>query len=515
MSGADLPQGIESATHDVAVQHNFRTSIVHLPLEILSHIFTILSSIYPPRQYRAVRQNKLDLGWVKITHVCRHWRHVAIQDRILWATNLAIPSPLGNDWIAAFLSRADSVPLIISDPRSFEYFVSDPQLAIVATNLARVRVLHLCGMDDMLSALSHPAPLIHTLFLELFPDRYNTTSPALWTGLLGGIAGAPALRHLRVRTGGSVPWMSPLISQLVSLDIEDQGNSPDLPALFDALGKMPRLERLVCQLGLGAHGQPHRVIALPALHRLRLQTTTEAAHLAFAHLALPAEVVLHYEDPFDLTKAELAGLLSAVIACIDARAALLSRLHIMPTINAADDAAVVVTAWRMSGTGGAPGPSLTVRFAHDTDDEDCEWDVVACALKSLPLEHLEELAVGCDGRDPAWPDVLRGASGQGLRRVTVAGAAVAPFCAALDGPAGFLPVLSTLVISGVDIKAGPPDDGIVHVGAVLLRGLAERARAGYPLKELDLLECNVDEAFLQALREEVPGMLMNVRWKVD
>ncbi|KAI0044739.1 hypothetical protein FA95DRAFT_1561936 [Auriscalpium vulgare] len=505
MSGADLAQGIENATHDAAMQHNSRITVVHLPHEILSHIFTILSSIDPPRHYRVMRQIKPDLGWVKITHVCRHWRHVAIQDRILWATNLTIPFPLGNDGIAAFLSRADDVPLIISD-----------QLAIVATNLARVRVLHLRDMDGMLSALSTPAPLIHTLSLEFFSDRYKTgTSPALWTGLLGGTAGAPALRHLRVRTWGPVPWLSPLMSQLVSLHIEDNRISPVLPTLFDVLGKMPRLERLVCQLGSRAGGQPHRVVTLPALRQLRLHTRIEDAYLAFAHLALPAEVVLHYEEHFDLTKAEVAGLFPAVIACIDARAAPLSRLHIMPTTSDADDAGVVVTAWRIGDTGGAPGPSLAVQFAHDTEEEYSDWDVVTCALKSLPLERLEELAVGCGGWDPAWPDVLRGASGQALRSVTVAGTAAAPFCAALDGPAGFLPALSTLVISGVDIKAGPPDDEIVHVAAVLQRGLAERARAGYPLKELDLLECDADEAFLHALREEVPGMLVNVRWKVD
>ncbi|KAI0041210.1 hypothetical protein FA95DRAFT_1576499 [Auriscalpium vulgare] len=107
--------------------------------------------------------------------------------------------------------------------------------------------------------------------------------------------------------------------------------------------------------------------------------------------------------------------------------------------------------------------------------------------------HLEELAVR-GGHYAGWARMLR--RPRGLRQVEVCGTVVLSFCAALWGQ-GFIPALSVLVISGVDLTARR------RCGTSALSG---RARAwGNVMRKVVLVGWEVDDNNVRRLQESVPG----------
>ncbi|KAI0039928.1 hypothetical protein FA95DRAFT_1462389, partial [Auriscalpium vulgare] len=68
--------------------HNAGLPVSRLPPEILSAVFSILTDIDRPRNHGK------SLAWISITHVCRKWRDVALNNPTLWST-IILPFPLG------------------------------------------------------------------------------------------------------------------------------------------------------------------------------------------------------------------------------------------------------------------------------------------------------------------------------------------------------------------------------------------------------------------------------------
>ncbi|TEB37109.1 hypothetical protein FA13DRAFT_1614958, partial [Coprinellus micaceus] len=74
-------------------RHNAASLIGRLPPELLSHIFGMLS-------YTWTR-------WIRVTHVCRHWREVALDCTSLWS-RITFSH---NDFTQAKLARSKRHPL--------------------------------------------------------------------------------------------------------------------------------------------------------------------------------------------------------------------------------------------------------------------------------------------------------------------------------------------------------------------------------------------------------------------
>ena len=83
---------------------NTATTTGRLPPEILSHVFLELSSSSPVGSSTSQR-----LSWIRLTHVCRHWRGVALNCPALWS-NISIAHEV---WTDLMLSRSKEAPLSV------------------------------------------------------------------------------------------------------------------------------------------------------------------------------------------------------------------------------------------------------------------------------------------------------------------------------------------------------------------------------------------------------------------
>ncbi|KAI0049894.1 hypothetical protein FA95DRAFT_780117 [Auriscalpium vulgare] len=299
--------------------------VARLPPEILCAIFHILSSLDHPGRKFGNPQVELHLGWLEVTHVCQRWRSVAINDPSLWAAHIAIPFPLDERWANTFISRAQSSSLTIQacgDLYSHWQWTrpTPAELALVGANLVRTeRVQRVVLSEATLPAFCTGAPLLHTLdifSLYFLPDN-----------LLGGAAGAPRLRHMRVILADSLlprTLMSPLLAQLTSLEIArgyHYGIGTALAQLLAALRKMHALERLAPGFILHKNGQePHDSVALEKLCHLQLHTNVADARMLLEHLALPTNAsVTCCLKPYTASNLPelVAALFPALVACVD------------------------------------------------------------------------------------------------------------------------------------------------------------------------------------------------------
>ncbi|KAI0039549.1 hypothetical protein FA95DRAFT_1567122 [Auriscalpium vulgare] len=479
--------------------------VARLPPEILTRIFSILLSIARPCRKRIARKRstspkfRYNLGWLTVTHVCQRWRNIALHDPVLWASDIALPSLMGDCWAAAYLSRAQNVPLTVTECNHFrsDHPGSLSNTAFVGANLARMgAIMYLFTDRHGLLAFCTPAPLLHTLNLHI--THHEPQLHFLPDDLFGGAAGLPELRHLSVTAWEPLSWTPLLLQQLVSLDITMHTHDVPLAptAMFAALGRMRRLERLVLRLPPGnTDGVP--VISLPALRYLSLWADIRGARLLLARLALPAGVRVHCDLHWAVfTTAELSTLFSAMVACVDARAAPIARVVEAPLHRHLEPYGEVA-AWRSGDIDGAP--ALEVHFEARQD--------MPSVLKFFPLTHLEALALEHNVPDRACFHAMKNAPM--LRHVTVKGGAVPPFCATLERAPWVLPALSTLV---VNVHTDPLAKTVL--GDALLRCLVARARVRSSLKELEVVgyggDKDEDEEYVRALREAVPGLV--VRW---
>src|SRR5216683_7288618 len=95
-------------THSLFSHRNGLMPISALPPELLSQIFHLHAHQEPP-WYGDGEEQKL--GWIGVTHVCREWRRVALNDSSLWTTIKEV-SPRAQ-WISEMLVRARMAPLAI------------------------------------------------------------------------------------------------------------------------------------------------------------------------------------------------------------------------------------------------------------------------------------------------------------------------------------------------------------------------------------------------------------------
>ncbi|KAJ3517653.1 hypothetical protein NMY22_g13916 [Coprinellus aureogranulatus] len=230
----------------LALKSSINTNSImgRLPAEILANIFlTYASSCLAGR-------NHSRYVWIRVTHVCRHWRTVALDCSNLWSTIL----PAKPELVEALLHRSrNASPLVDFGVGGWK----------TRTSL-KTRIRILCGTFQ---------PAFRCWKPSFFGDGSDFRFPP--RSILQ--QGAPRLKELEL-CGCGIPWrdqplQAPLLAKLyVSNNFEPRTPKEDrlMDLFIETLEGMPLLQEVNLQRSLPVGDNDSRRIRLPALKTLAL-----------------------------------------------------------------------------------------------------------------------------------------------------------------------------------------------------------------------------------------------------
>ncbi|KAI0313611.1 hypothetical protein OF83DRAFT_1140590 [Amylostereum chailletii] len=266
--------------------------IHQLPVELLLNIFSDSISYFPD-DHPCVTS-------MAISHVCKQWRDVALQSKILWSY---IPLENGKKWTQLALDRSRPVPIDVHGMRNFKSRSSIPKrqiaVALATQELARIRVLTLdilgtgrnVEMKFMDSLTRSPAPILENFALDSkecifnIPDglfagaplrslRYLSTQDCNISERIFSAANPPDIRHLTLEDG-RVPFSSSLLQcPLTSLVVIGTTIWTTTGEILDTLARLPSLQELKLRhTFVEPTGHRHPPVHLPNLRLISLRDT--------------------------------------------------------------------------------------------------------------------------------------------------------------------------------------------------------------------------------------------------
>ncbi|KAJ7231123.1 hypothetical protein C8J57DRAFT_1730289 [Mycena rebaudengoi] len=235
-------------------EHNAKLTISRLPPDIVVEIFLLVCE-----------NSFAEYSWIACSHVCASWRQIALDTPLLWG-HVVFES---RAWVSTCLERSKSSLLIVT---------ADTRLAVVETLVCEV-----LKMAERIARIhlrfSVPSQLILDLLLGPFP-HLTDLSVESYTWVASNIPVQPdappfpALRSLLMCT--NIPYLLPLPSQLVSLEIYCRGWQPfPWDSLALALGQLHQLHILKLSGFSAPPSSPIRPISFPVLRDLHLSGSPE------------------------------------------------------------------------------------------------------------------------------------------------------------------------------------------------------------------------------------------------
>ncbi|KAI0040659.1 hypothetical protein FA95DRAFT_1611615 [Auriscalpium vulgare] len=495
------------------------TSISHLPLEILLLIFEILATIDPPIATTTYtprsKYSSTGLGWIKVTFVCRRWRHAAINTSTLW-TRIAL-RPLGDIWRDTMLFRAGVLPTIID---VCGYMRRNPQ-RFIEMHLHRVSHL-VVGLENtsvLTSLAGRQAPLLQSLVVKFRGASTQRLPATLFTERQH----VPDLRRLCLLSLTHNEWDHGILRNIVSLEMiyhERMTDLPSLDAVLDGLQNMAALEQLVLDIShppLKNEVNPGsidpsrtRIVDLPSLQCLDFQTRAQRGAELMRSIRLPANAkvrigvdywceLCHREEFF----AAMNAFLSLQRIPDEREPHFLTRLAIVST----ESAHCPYTTVDVQASGKASSFQFTLHYWATT----CRIPAITpAALKAIASPELQDLILAEERwEEPAWPTAVKCSTK--LRSVEACGAAaiaLARLATGTDNTASFLPALASLVLRDINFcwASFQSEPEFVNIGDEFIKlphWLAARAAAGCPVEDLALKSCAVPEEWVEELRAVV------------
>lgn len=318
---------------------NALTPISTLPPEILCEIFLYTAGVDIHEQY-VVKERRKSYGWICVSHVCRHWRAVALSCPSLWS-RLDVKAA-SRELLETLLVRSRGAPLIVSytgwGRRSTPAIPWSEQEAIamvLESHLQRTRSLSLSvshqDQNTVLNMLSGPSPLLESL--ELHCDTSSAVSHVAYAQV------HELLHHPETRVRClklhyfSMRWPTVNLPHLTRLNItggQSSATQQDIGHLLIALASMQALEELTLDrsVTLPFDGTMSDVSAQVVLSRLRtlcLHDYMPECIAVLNQLNTPSLLCLDLEVH---TRTEYASLHSEVAAAI------VTKTHSMQTFQA-------------------------------------------------------------------------------------------------------------------------------------------------------------------------------------
>lgn len=283
-------------------RHNSLLLISRLPPELLACIFKILSLSNPPNSHHSGYHTSSKLGWIPVSHVCRHWREVALHSPDLWSD---IAFNIGPFWTQAMLERSKSAPISISSSYSRQpgYAQFDPRRinqSIISRHLHHIQSIDLNGMADsdlipFVELLNQPIPMLQEVRLLPLQEGKGPPKLALPNNLLN--RHAPTLRSISLQ-GCAFPWGPFSFTCLVILEVKFR--QPETAQTFDSSSFIRSLDMLANSPALESltlHNCFPRSSAAPVDYRpIRLSNLTRLNVAGFVNVLVDVTKFLKFPD---------------------------------------------------------------------------------------------------------------------------------------------------------------------------------------------------------------------------
>ncbi|KAG0709603.1 hypothetical protein DFH29DRAFT_1011594 [Suillus ampliporus] len=285
---ANTDQDLSALAKSMQVLRTHQNGLVHiscLPPEILAIVFRHFANF---ESHAITSRPHFAPICMMVTHVCRHWRQVALECPTLWASISS--DSLNYRWIGIMLERSTAAALVVtySERASLRDCLEQ-----ILSQLPRIEVLQISSfssdVDHILDLLSsQPAPLLQTFEFSVIGDVIHSPRPISDNIFQGQV---PQLRSVEL-VGCSSGWAWCIFSGLRSLSMRGiTGAHPTLPQLLSALRCMPDLEQLTLER-MSMISEETKVFDKVPLTRLKsMALDTGAIRTAvsfFTRLALPA-----------------------------------------------------------------------------------------------------------------------------------------------------------------------------------------------------------------------------------
>ncbi|KIK48252.1 hypothetical protein CY34DRAFT_798348 [Suillus luteus UH-Slu-Lm8-n1] len=290
-------EAMEERMRALRTRRNNFSPISSIPPEILGTIFVQHAQ---QMQLLHVPDNPAVLSWLKVGHICRHWREVALGTPELWATPFLNSSRATEE----MLMRSKMAPLNLRCGQ--RYRMDSVQKALMHIDrLQEVSLPFLNGgityrwvMEFLNKLSSCSAPRLQSLSLEEeFAQTLRIAIPISFV--------APNLRSLQLKYC-NLSWASSVLTGLTVLNIKKLSPEclPTLEELISALRRMPGLRFLELEDALPtlppqtmslSRAPPAMNVRLPHLKRLRLVAKILDVANVLAHIELPDSAMLEVQ----------------------------------------------------------------------------------------------------------------------------------------------------------------------------------------------------------------------------
>ena len=535
-TGATTSAKIPQVVVEEARQRNLLAPVSRLPPELVLHIFAyVKATVTLESKYNYGINGVQGRDWIKLTHVFRLWRDIALCAPSLW-TDIHI-SKYNYRWANEMLRRSQQIPLAVHvnflgfTRRTRKYKEIDTALSTLEASVGRCRVLSLYNVQAEAFARffppNHNASQLHTLRLSsdyLYASGRDKNALVLSDRTLL----ADALRHLTL-IAFELDWTSSFLRRLTHLKISScPFDSSDVQSFLRVLPEMTSLELLDLDDTIEFAKVPgsKTLIPIPTLKVLRIDASMENVAALLSILEPPSTVnlllstfleeeedngIVHYLEIL-LALGNLFTLPSSStsIPPPDSQTHIKSYRIIRSQESTCD---IRIQAFRsflpqneMLFTSNVTPPSIDCTFEFEFEmDPMQEFVLVRPLLDILPLEHVESAQIVGEllfGSATVWAEKFGGI--KGLRSMLV-GEDVVPYMFTaltlrddsenvLEGGSRTLlfPALDTIFIHGYT----PYTMFLNRYENSPLGDIAtefERRRAfGSPIRQVVFIDCDLD-----------------------
>jgi F-box-like len=276
---------LEDTLRTLKSHRNTLAPISRLPPEALAAIFSFVSS--------SALDESGHLRWIRVTHVCRQWRQIALNYPRFWS-NIDV-TRMSPAIMAEILTQAKMAPLTLvarSTHQNSEWF--DALWKQLEAHISHTRHLEVEGyLAAALGRLVSSAPVLEFLSLshqyKVLPSPRANIPNTLFNRT------TPSLTHLELNNC-DISWKSPLFKGLQTLEISGPSKEgrPGLEDWLDTLNEMSQLKTLalysatpIASPDTPFKSAPQRTVTLPFLKNFTISSCARDCALALTHLLLP------------------------------------------------------------------------------------------------------------------------------------------------------------------------------------------------------------------------------------